>query len=127
MAQGYRPSNPGLVQSPAPLDRSYRALLKVPAIVPLLLGMQIARIGQSMVSVTIVLFTLASYRSPTLAGLATFFAIFPGLVVTPIAGALLDRPGRVRFVVFTLRVALGYIRVIRIIDIVRAHPALGVM
>ena len=77
MAQGYRPSDPGLVQSPAPLDRSYRALLKVPAIVPLLLGMQIARIGQSMVSVTIVLFTLASYRSPTIAGLATFFAIFP--------------------------------------------------
>src|SRR2546425_13123211 len=96
MAQGYRPSDPGLVQSPAPPDRSYRALLKVPAIVPLLVGMQIARIGQSRVGVTIVLFPLSSYRSPTRAGLATFFAIFPGLLVSPIAGARLDRHGRVR-------------------------------
>ena len=123
MAQGYRPSNPGLVQSPAPLDRSYRALLKVPAIVPLLLGMQIARIGQSMVSVTIVLFTLASYRSPTLAGLATFFGIFPGLVVSPIAGALLDRHGRVRLVVLDYLVALGSLTLIGILALTGALPA----
>src|SRR2546422_250266 len=123
MAQGYRPSDPGLVQSPAPLDRSYRALLKVPAIVPLLLGMQIARIGQSMVSVTIVLFTLASYRSPTLAGLATFFAIFPGLVVSPIAGALLERHGRVRLVVLDYLVALGSLTLMGILALTGALPA----
>src|SRR5213594_613561 len=123
MAQGYRPSDPGLVQSPAPLDRSYRALLKVPAIVPLLLGMQIARIGQSMVSVTIVLFALTSYRSPALAGLATFFGIFPGLVVSPIAGALLDRHGRVRLVVLDYLVALGSLTLIGILALTGALPA----
>ncbi len=89
------------------LDRSYRALLAVPSVGPLLLGMQIARIAQSMVSVTIVLFTLATYRSPQLAGLATFFAIFPGLLVSPIAGALLDRHGRTRLVVLDYIVALA--------------------
>src|SRR5262245_59479438 len=52
-------------------NHSYRALLALPFTGRLLAGMQIARIGQSMVSVTIVLFTLASYRSPMLAGLAT--------------------------------------------------------
>src|SRR5262245_22593066 len=90
-----------------PLDRSYRSFLQLPSVGRLLLGMQIARIGQSMVSVTIVLFTLNTYRSPGLAGLATFFAIFPGLLVSPIAGALLDRHGRMRLVVLDYLVALG--------------------
>ncbi len=91
--------------SPAP-DRSYRALLRLPAIGRLLFGMQIARIGQSMVSVAIVLFALTAYRSPRIAGIATFFSILPGLVVSPIAGALLDRHGRIRLVVLDYVVAL---------------------
>jgi MFS family permease len=80
-------------------DVSYRALFRVPSVAPLLAGMEIARIAQSMVGVTIVLFTLAAYRSASLAGAATFFSIFPGIVVSPIAGALLDRHGRTRLVV----------------------------
>jgi predicted MFS family arabinose efflux permease len=87
--------------------RSYRALLKLPSVGRLLLGMQIARIGQSMVSVAIVLFALTTYRSAALAGLATFFNIFPGLLVSPIAGALLDRHGRTRLVVLDYLVALA--------------------
>ncbi|HYU51280.1 MAG TPA: hypothetical protein VEO91_15260, partial [Candidatus Limnocylindria bacterium] len=62
----------------AQLDRSYRALLAVPSLGRLLLGMQISRIGQSMVGVAIVLFALLAYGSPVLAGLATFCSIFPG-------------------------------------------------
>lgn len=57
-------------------DRSYRALLGVPSVGRMLLGMQIARIGQSMVSVAIVLFAFASYRSAALAGMATFSRSF---------------------------------------------------
>src|SRR2546425_4504170 len=86
-------------------DRSYRVLLKLPAVGRILLGMQIARIGQSMVSVAIVLFALSAYRSPTIAGLATFLSIFPGLLVSPIAGALLDRHGRTRLVVLDYAIA----------------------
>src|SRR5262249_12582987 len=87
-------------------DRSYRALLAVPYLARLVLGMQIARIAQSMVGVTIVLFTLKAYNSVTLSGIATFFSIFPGLLLSPIAGALLDRHGRTRLVALDYFIAL---------------------
>lgn len=60
-----------------------------------------------MVSVAIVLFALTTYRSPSIAGIATFFSIFPGLLVSPIAGALLDRHGRIRLVVLDYVMALA--------------------
>src|SRR5215469_17662560 len=99
--------NPWLISfMKAEQDRSYRALLKLPSVGRLLFGMQIARIGQSMMSVGIVLFALTTYQSPKIAGFATFFNIFPGLVVSPLAGALLDRHGRIRLVVLDYIVAL---------------------
>ncbi|HEY3524469.1 MAG TPA: MFS transporter [Candidatus Limnocylindrales bacterium] len=82
-----------------PVRPSYRALLAVPSIGRVLLGMTIARIGGGMLSVALVLFTLDRFGSPELAGIVTFVSIFPGLVVSPIAGALLDRHGRSRLVV----------------------------
>ena len=60
-----------------------------------------------MVSVAVVLFALTTYRSPMIAGIATFFSIFPGLLVSPIAGALLDRHGRIRLVVLDYLIALA--------------------
>src|SRR5262245_20538444 len=87
-------------------DKSYRALLAVPYLGRLVLGMQIARIAQSMVGVTIVLFTLHAYNSATLSGIATFFSIFPGLLLSPIAGALLDRHGRTRLVALDYFIAM---------------------
>ncbi|TMD27644.1 MAG: hypothetical protein E6I94_09445, partial [Chloroflexi bacterium] len=65
------------------LDRSYRALLDVPSLDRVLLGMIIARTAGAMVGVAIVLFTLITYGSPELAGLATFCSVFPGLLVSP--------------------------------------------
>lgn len=91
---------------PVHLDRSYRALLAVPTLGRTLLAMQIARIAQSMVGVAIVLFTLSEYGSPGLAGLVTFVSVFPGLVISPVAGALLDRRGRIRLIVLDYLVAL---------------------
>jgi MFS family permease len=95
-----------------PADRSYRALLRVPTLGRVILSMQVARTAQSMLSVAIVLFTLAEYDSPGLAGLVTFASIFPGLVVSPIAGALLDRHGRVRLIVVDYVVALASLMLI---------------
>lgn len=89
------------------LDRSYRALLRVPSLARALLGMQVARVAQAMVGVAIVLFTLAEYHSPELAGLVTFVGIVPGLLLSPIAGALLDRHGRTRLIVLDFVIALG--------------------
>src|SRR5687767_7519567 len=85
--------------------------------------MQIARIAQSMVSVAIVLFALASYRSPVIAGMATFFSIFPGLLVSPIAGALLDRHGRTRLVVLDYLVALMSLTLMGVLAMTTALPA----
>jgi MFS family permease len=87
-------------------DRSYRALFRVPTLGRIVLSMQVARTAQSMLGVALVLFTLAEYDSPGLAGVVTFASIFPGLVMSPIAGALLDRHGRVRLVVVDYAVAL---------------------
>jgi predicted MFS family arabinose efflux permease len=53
-----------------------------------------------MVVVALVLFILARYRSPQLAGAAVALAVFPGLVVSPLAGALLDRTRMSRLVTF---------------------------
>jgi MFS family permease len=87
-------------------DRSYRALLRVPTLGRVLVSMQIARVAQSMVGVALVLFTLDRYGSPAFAGLVTFASIFPGLLISPIAGALLDRHGRIRLVLLDYLVAL---------------------
>lgn len=73
----------------------------------MVLSAQLARIGQQMVAVAMVLFVLTRYHSPALAGLVTFVSIFPGLLVSPIAGALLDRHGRQRLIILDYLVAGG--------------------
>ena len=88
-----------------PTDRSYRALFAVPSLARVVAGMQVARIAQSMIGVALVLFTLTEYHSPALAGIVTFAGIAPGMVASPIAGALLDRHGRSRLVLLDYAVA----------------------
>ena len=78
---------------------SYRALLAVPSLGRVLLSMQVARIAQSMISIVMILFALQRYDSPQLAGAVAFASIAPGLFISPIAGALLDRHGRVRLII----------------------------
>ena len=85
---------------------SYRALLRVPTLGRVLLSMQVARVAQSIVGVALVLFTLDRFGSPAFAGLVTFASIFPGLLLSPVAGALLDRHGRIRLVLLDYVVAL---------------------
>jgi MFS family permease len=50
--------------------------------------------GGQMMIVTLVLLVLGRYHSPQLAGFTAFLGIFPGLLLAPLAGALLDRRGR---------------------------------
>jgi MFS family permease len=84
--------------SPASSTVSYRALFAIPWLGRVVASMQLARIAGSMVGVALVLFALLEYDSPSLAGLVTLVSILPGLVISPLAGALLDRHGRVRLV-----------------------------
>lgn len=104
------------------VDRSYRALFAVPTIRRILLAMQIARIAQSMVGVAIVLFALEHYGSPAFAGLVTFVSIFPGLLLSPVAGALLDRHGRLRLVTLDYAVALAAMVSIGVLALADALP-----
>jgi MFS family permease len=59
----------------------------------------LSRVGGQMSSIALILFVLTRYHSPGLAGLATFLSIFPGVLVSPLAGALLDRHGRKRLII----------------------------
>jgi MFS family permease len=60
--------------------------------------MLLGRVASAMLTVAFVLFVLSRYHSPQLAGAGTFLLLFPGLVVSPVAGAMLDRYGRTRLI-----------------------------
>ena len=90
---------------PTAPERSYRALLAVPAIGRVLTGMLVSRVADGMTAIALVLFTLQTFGDPALAGLVTFASIVPGLLLSPVAGALLDRHGRTRLIVLDLSVA----------------------
>jgi predicted MFS family arabinose efflux permease len=74
---------------------SYRQLLRVPDMRALLLATALSRLGGRMLSLAIVLYALTGAGSPALAGWLSFALMAPGLVISPIAGALIDRAGAV--------------------------------
>lgn len=78
---------------------SYAALFAVPGFARLVGATLLVRTAASMWQLALVLFVLARYGSPTLAGVSVFLSIAPGIIVSPIAGALLDRYGRVRLMI----------------------------
>lgn len=92
--------------------RGYGALLRVPGFAQLYVSLLLGRMGGAMLAITLILFVLARFHSPQLAGFTAFLAIFPGLVVSPIAGALLDRRGRVRFITLDYIVATASVLLI---------------
>ena len=102
---------------------SYRALLEVPFLGLALGGMQLVRVAQSMVGVAMVLFSLTRYGSPAIAGLVTFASLAPGLLVSPIGGALLDRHGRTRLIRLDLVIAVSSLLLIALLAQVDALPA----
>jgi MFS family permease len=67
--------------------------------------MLLARTATTMVELVLVLFALERFHSPGLAGAVTFLSLAPGLLVSPIAGALLDRHGRTKLMVVDYIVA----------------------
>jgi len=67
--------------------------------------MLLARTATTMVELVLVLFALERFHSAGLAGAVTFLALAPGLLMSPIVGALLDRHGRVKLMVVDYVVA----------------------
>lgn len=86
-------------------DVSYRRLFGLAGFPRLAAGTVLARTAGQLWQIALILFVLQRYHSPALAGLATFLAIVPGLAVSPIAGALLDRHGRLRLILVDYGIA----------------------
>jgi MFS family permease len=95
---------------------SYRRVLATPGFRTLWGGALLARIGQQMTVVVLVLFVLARFGSASLAGAAVFFAVAPGLLVSPIAGALLDRRRRIRLITLDYAVAAVCMAAVGVLD-----------
>lgn len=89
-------------QPPAP---SYRSLLRIRGVRPLLVTALLSRTAMMMSTVAFVLFALQRFHSPAVAGLTVFLLVFPGIVMSPVNGALLDRFGRTRMMSVDLTVA----------------------
>jgi MFS family permease len=82
---------------------TYRRLFAVPGFARLAGAGLVARSAASMQALVLVLFVLERFHSPPFAGLVVFLSIVPGLLISPVAGALLDRHRRV------LLITLDYI------------------
>jgi len=96
-----------------PAERTtYVALFRVPTFPRLASSVVLARTANAMMQLALVLFVLQRFHSPSLAGLTIFLAIAPGVAMSPIVGALLDRHGRVRLIM--LDYAVGAISLLLI-------------
>ena len=96
--------------------------MRVPGFARLYTGLLLGRTGGSMTFVALVLFVLERYHSPQLAGATAFVAALPGVIVSPLAGALLDRYGRARLVVLDYSVAAFALGLIAGLSALHALP-----
>src|SRR5207302_1965851 len=91
---------------------TYGALFATRGFARLVASMLLGRLSTTMLQLTIVLFALQRYGSAGVVGAVVFLSVAPGLVLSPIAGALLDRHGRGRLVVVDYSVAAASIALI---------------
>jgi MFS family permease len=103
-------------------DVSYISLFRVPGFGRFAATILLGRTAQAMWVVAMVLFVLEKFHSPGLAGVVVFMGIFPALLASPLAGALLDRYGRVRFITFDYFVAATSLLLIVILSALRQLP-----
>jgi len=83
-------------------SRSYWQVLRLPDVPNLLLSAGLSRLAGRMFSLAVVLYTLNVFQSPVLAGWVSFASMMPGMLVSPLAGALLDRMGVARAIVIDM-------------------------
>ncbi len=100
----------------------YKALRVVPGIFQLLGSSVLARTASRTYVILLVLFVLARYNSPTMSGLVVLASQIPGLLASPIAGALLDRRGRLTLIRLDFFTASTAIALITILDAVHLLP-----
>jgi MFS family permease len=97
---------------------SYRQLLQMQGMPELLLTACLSRLAGRMLVLAIVLYVLERLRSPVLAGWVSFASIAPGLVVSPLAGALLDRIGAAKAIVVDMAASAMLLFVLTVAGVV---------
>jgi MFS family permease len=112
-------------QSVVAQPATYRRLMRVPGFRQLLMSSLLTRTASQMWTVGLVLFALQRYHSPSVAGVSLFLLIFPGLLLSPIAGALLDRHGRKRLMTLDFTVAAVCLTVIVALAAANLLPVWG--
>lgn len=75
---------------------SYRHLLRQRGVPEVLLAASLSRLAGRMVTLAIILYSLDRFQAPALVGWVAFASLAPGLAISPLAGALLDRIGATR-------------------------------
>jgi MFS family permease len=92
-------------KTPGTEPLSYRHLLRVPGLPRVMIAALLGRTALQMQSVALVLFALERFHSPAVAGVTVFANAFPGVLVSPLAGAVLDRRGRIGLIALDYLVA----------------------
>jgi nitrate/nitrite transporter NarK len=100
--------------------RSYRDLLTVADLPALLMATALARLAGRLLSLAVVLYALARFASPALAGWLAFTAIAPGLLISPLAGTVLDRIGSARAIAVDMA-ASGVLILVLVASDLRGH------
>ncbi|XTZ17340.1 MFS transporter [Micromonospora echinospora] len=101
---------------------SYRQVVTSRNVPQLLLAASFSRLAGSMLLFVVVLYVIAEFGSASFAGLGAFFLTLPGFLVSPVAGAVLDRLGVVRAVVLdtlSSAVLIGLVAVLSVLDSLR--------
>jgi MFS family permease len=89
----------------------------------LVLAACLSRLAGRMFGLIIILYVLRRFDSPVLAGWVVFTGMMPGLVISPLAGALLDRMGAAKAIVIDIVVGAGLLLAIAVTDMAGAVTA----
>ncbi|MDQ2960176.1 MAG: MFS transporter [Candidatus Dormibacteraeota bacterium] len=112
---------------PSGASPTYGALFATPGFKRLSAATVVARTGSAMLAVILVLFTLQRFHSAPLAGLVVFLSIVPGIAVSPIAGALLDRHRRMFLITSDYALAALSLVAITVLDATGHLPAVALL
>jgi MFS family permease len=82
----------------------------------LVLAACLSRLASRMFALVIVLYVLQRFDSPVLAGWVVFASMAPGLVISPLAGALLDRMGAAKAITIDMAVSAGLVLALALAD-----------
>lgn len=89
----------------------------------LVLAACVSRLASRMFALVIVLYVLQRFDSPVLAGWVVFAAMAPGLVISPLAGALLDRMGAAKAIAIDMAASAALLLGLAVADMAGAVTA----